>query len=73
MGVLLHFVAACFELCGLHSRDLTSARKFFYPTLVNISGTIGYDPFSPDICHRPNRDRARFAISFGTRGQKNAF
>ena len=21
MGVLLHFVAACFELCGLHSRD----------------------------------------------------
>src|SRR5205814_5419824 len=28
MGVLLDFVAACFELCGSHSRDSISARQF---------------------------------------------
>jgi len=71
MGVLLHFVAACFELCGC-TAVINFGAKFFWPTLVNNLGTIGCNPFSPGMSHRPNRHSAPFAASFGTPGQKRA-
>jgi hypothetical protein len=51
MGVLLHFVTACFELCGLHSRDLTQ-REIFLAGISKQLGNHRLQPFSPGICHR---------------------